>query len=210
MELAHAVSVLVGNECVRTSPILDVQSLRNMFPEDASRAFWAGIKRLTDAGLLRRLGRGIYRNMAGDAPFAGDVGRIATLQRPGALSYMSLESAASEWGFIRPIPQYTAMMTTGRSGRFDLADSTIEFIHTARTQQEIVARTWWHAERQMRLAEPELVLSDMKRTRRGVGLVDRDDYHDAVAAYRANNMREATPTALDDGSPNRTARRVVR
>ena len=202
MELAHAVSVLIGNQCVRTSPVLDVQSLRNMFPEDGSRAFWAGIKRLTDAGLLRRLGRGIYRNMAGDAPFTRDVGHIAALQRPDGLSYMSLESAASEWGFIRPIPQYTVMMTTGRSGRFDLADSTIEFVHTARTQHEIVAHTWWHEQRHMRIAEPELVVSDMRRTRRGVDLVDWVDYKAAVVAYRQKGPVATMPAALDESSPN--------
>lgn len=191
MELAHAVSVLVGNECVRASPVLDVQSLRNMFPEDGSRTFWAGIKRLTETGLLRRLGRGIYRNMAGDAPFAGDVGRVATVLRPTSSSYMSLESAASEWGFIRPIPQYTAMMTTGRSGRFDFADTFIEFVHTARTQQEIADRTVWREDRQMRVAEPALVLADMKRTRRGVELVDWDDYNDAVARHREGGGRWA-------------------
>ena len=197
MELAHAVAILVGNECLRTSPILDVQSLRNIFPEDGPRAFWAGIRRLTDAGLLRRMGRGVYRNMAGDAPFTGDVGRIATLKRPAALSYMSLESAASEWGFIRPIPQYTAMMTTGRSGRFDLPGSAIEFIHTGRTRQEIVARTLWHEERQLRIAEPALVVEDMKRTRRGVGLVDWDDHSAAVAAYRNGDTEAGGPAALD-------------
>lgn len=197
MELARALSILVGSKCLRTSPILDVQSLRNIFPEDGPRAFWAGISRLTDAGLLRRMGRGIYRNMAGDTSFTGDVGRIATLKRPAALSYMSLASAASEWGFIRPIPQYTAMMTTGRSGRFDLPGSRIEFIHTGRTRQEIVARTLWHEERQLRIAEPALVIEDMKRTRRGVGLVDWDDYRDAVAAYRNGDTEAAGPAALD-------------
>ena len=193
MELAHAVSVLVGTDCVRDFPVLDVRSLRNMFPEDGTRAFWAGIKRLTETGLLRRVGRGIYRNMAGDASFAGDIGRIATLLRGAALSYMSLESAASEWGFIRPIPQYTAMMTTGRSGRFDLADTFIEFVHTARTQQEIVARTRWWEDRQLRIAEPALVLSDMKRTRRGVGLVDWDDYEDALARFAASDPGAEAP-----------------
>lgn len=199
MELAHAVSVLVGTDCVRDFPVLDVRSLRNMFPEDGTRAFWAGIKRLTETGLLRRVGRGIYRNMAGDASFAGDIGRIATLLRPVALSYMSLESAASEWGFIRPIPQYTTMMTTGRSGRFDLADTFIEFVHTARTQQEIVSRTRWWEERQLRIGEPALVLSDMKRTRRGVGLVDWDDYEDALNRFAASDpgTEEAIETARD-------------
>lgn len=187
MDLAHAVSVLVGTECVRASPLLDVHSLRNMFPEDGTRAFWAGIKRLTDTGLLRRMGRGIYRNMAGDTPFTGDIGRIATLLRPAALTYMSLESAASELGFIRPIPQYTTMVTTGRSGRFDLADTFIEFVHTARTQQEIVSRTRWWEDRQLRIAEPALVLADMKRTRRDIGLVDWDDYEDAVASFAASD-----------------------
>ena len=71
------------------------------------------IKRLTADGILERIAHDAYLYLLFHPNGCDLLGHIAAFLRPGEVTYESLESAASQWGFISQIPR-------GRSRRYPL------------------------------------------------------------------------------------------
>ena len=89
------------------------------------------IKRLAADGILERVAHDAYLYLLFHPNGCDVLGHIATFLRPGEVTYESLESAASQWGFISQIPLgRISCVTTGAEGLVDTRFGAIEFIHT--------------------------------------------------------------------------------
>ncbi len=141
--------------------------------QPATRA--ATIGRLVESGWLKSAARGVLVYPAGQQNDGYDLERIARAIRRGEYSYISLESALSEWGAISQVPMgHLTIMTTGRKGVFPTPWGTIEFTHTARPLEDILQSTLFPPGRPLRLATPETAWRDLKRVGRNCEMVDRE------------------------------------
>ncbi|MFR7738396.1 MAG: hypothetical protein ACLU0V_12325, partial [Eggerthella lenta] len=78
------------------------------------------IKRLAADGILERVAHDAYLYLLFHPNGCDVLGHIATFLRPGEVTYESLESAASQWGFISQIPLgRISCVTTGAEGLVD-------------------------------------------------------------------------------------------
>ena len=201
MKFADAIKALAVNADRESFPLLDKNALLTMLPSQHPKALEYTIRRLHDAGILQRVKKGLYINATTHRPVVERPGLMAAMLRPGCLSYLSLESALAEWGSISQGPMRYTMMTTGRRGEFATAWGSIEFTHTGRSTLEILERTELLKDRRMRIANPDLALEDLRRTRRNQHLVDEEEHRDIVAAWRrdrgdADPWREMGQEAL--------------
>jgi hypothetical protein len=149
------------------------RQLARLFPNDAPKAFAAGLIRLVRAGHLVRACRGVYVNPHAHSLDSRVVERIAQALRPGAYNYVSLESLLSEAGAISQIPlDRLTVMTTGRKGTYRTPYGVIEFTHTKRPVADVLARIRREEGRPLRVASPAVAWRDLKRVGRNLGLVD--------------------------------------
>jgi predicted transcriptional regulator of viral defense system len=149
------------------------RELAKLFPRDNAKAFAEGLTRLVRAGFLVRACRGVYVNPRAHSLDSRVIERIARALRPGAYSYVSLESALSESGAISQIPlDRLTVMTTGRKGVYETPYGVIEFTHTKRPVADILNGIRQIAGRPLRVATPSVAWRDLKRVGRNVSMVD--------------------------------------
>lgn len=150
------------------------QHLRACFHEDSDKAFAAGLARLVDTGILTRAARGVYVHDAAKSRDGRTIERIAIALRPADLSYISLESALSEYGVISQIPMdRITLMTTGREGEIRTPYGTIEFVHTKREPDDLRQATL-STDRPLRMARIDTAIRDLRRVGRNLHLVDSE------------------------------------
>jgi len=155
------------------------RDLARLFPGDSARALNKGVGRLVDKGLLERICRGVYINPLTRQRDSRLLEHVAVALRRGEYSYLSLESALSEYGAISQIPlDRLTVMTTGRKGEYRTPYGVIELTHTARPAEVILAHTVLAAERPLRVATREAAWRDLKRVGRNLALVDREALRD--------------------------------
>ena len=155
--------------------------LRKLFPGDSDVTFKAGLERLTTTGFLQRVARGVYMYKLSGDPGQHLLERIAVTLRRGHYNYLSLESALSVYGIISQVPLAgIAVMTTGRSGVFVTTLGRIEFIHTKRSGDHILAHTR-DVGHPLRLATPGAAVRDLRRVGRNVHLIDEGELKEVLA-----------------------------
>ena len=111
---------------------------------------------------------------------------VAIRLRSGEYSYVSLESALSEFGVISQIPVgRTTMMTTGRSGEIHSIYDTLDFTHTTRSVRDILSSTLVIKGRPLRFARVETALRDLRQVGRNLDLVDMDVYREILEEQAA-------------------------
>ena len=147
--------------------------LAAMFPSESDEAMEKSIKRMRAMGVLYRVSKGVYIN-----PYAKSRNRfiaeaIAHAMRRGQISYVSLESILSEYGLISQVPiSYLTVMTTGRSGIVKTTHGTIEFTHTKRSREDIMARTMERPKCPLRIATQWAAVEDLRRVGRNLNMLD--------------------------------------
>lgn len=152
--------------------VFTLADLNKIFAEDSPKTLQAGLNRLVKDGLLSRPVRGIYVFNFAHSQDSYTIEHIARALRRGEYNYVSLESALSEYGIISQIPiDRLTVMTTGRKGTYATPFGTIEFTHTKRQQQDILAGMV-QTNRPLKIATPEYALRDLKRVGRNVHLVN--------------------------------------
>ena len=166
MTLPDAVRVLVLGEG-RPFHVLGRQDLRLLFPDDAQRAFESGLASLVELGLLERVARGVYLNLAAEPP-TNSVGLMVDALRPSHLSYLSYESALADAGSLSQQPLWYTVATTGNGGEFRTRHGNIRFRHTNRQRSEIVANTVVDGRNGYLVAHPAMALDDLRRAEPGV------------------------------------------
>ena len=153
------------------------KDLAKIFHEDNSKTLQEGINRLRKHGILEGVARGIYYYALSRTHDSYRLERIARAMRRGEYSYVSLESALSEYGAISQIPiDRLTIMTTGRKGTHRTPYGTIEFTHTSRPIIELLPRMR-DIGRPLKMATPEAAWADLKRVGRNTYLVDVEAIH---------------------------------
>jgi hypothetical protein len=143
-----------------------------LFPDEEPAVLTQSLARLTKAGYLIRLAKGLYANPSARSQSIYPMEEIALKLRPGELSYVSLESALSMYGWISQIPLgVLTVMTTGRTGQFKTPWGTIELTHTSRSHKSILENTHWDPNRKFMVATANAAYRDLKRAGRNLDLV---------------------------------------
>ncbi len=154
------------------------RDLATLFPEDNPRTLQAGLDRLVKNGVLVRAVNGVYINALSAGGFTHTLENIAKAMRRGEYSYVSLESALSEYGVISQIPMRLTIMTTGRKGEVTTSFGTIEFTHTARPVHDILDDIH-DVGRPLRLAGKHKACRDLRRVGRNTELIDEEMLHES-------------------------------
>lgn len=155
--------------------VFATQDLARLFPNDSPGALSKGLDRLVEAGILRRVCRGVYVNPNAASRDRFLLERIALVLRRGEYSYVSLESMLSELGVISQIPlDRLTVMTTGRKGDYKTPYGVIEFNHTKRAISDVLAHSYHVEGRPMRITDAATAWRDLKRVGRNVHLVDKE------------------------------------
>ncbi len=158
--------------------VFSTQDISKLFPEDTKRALQAGIHRLVGQGILLRASKGVFIYALSQHQHNYPLEWIAKTMRRGEYSYLSLESALSEYGVISQIPMdRITVMTTGRKGEYTTPFGTIEFTHTQRMPADIVNNTVLVG-RPLRMATQQAAYRDLKRVGRNIHLVDEASTHE--------------------------------
>ena len=148
--------------------------LAKVFHEDEERTLQTGLDRLVRQGVLLRAARGIYVYALSGNKGGGTLEQIAKTIRRGEYSYVSLESALSEYGVISQVPMdRLTVMTTGRKGEYKTPFGTITFTHTQRSVGDIVNSTRV-VDRPLRMASKAAACRDLKRVGRNTHLIDEE------------------------------------
>ncbi len=173
MNRNHLLQVLTDwdrrERCVYT-----LGDLARLFPEDGPATLQAGVERQVRAGVLQRACRGVYVYPLGRSFDANMIERVAAALRRNEYSYVSLESALSEYSIISQVPiGWLGVMTTGRGGSVRTRYGTIEFTHTERSGDSILASTV-EIGRPLRLAKPLAAVRDLRRVGRNTQLIDEE------------------------------------
>lgn len=160
------------DECSRNGRyVFHLKDLQNIFPDESERTLKASLKRLVDASLLTRAAHGVYvyNRAAKDSYILEHI--VRTLRR-GEYSYVSLESALSQYSVISQIPvDRLTVMTTGRSGEFKTPWGVIEMTHSERSVQDILQGTV-QTDAPIRFAKKSTALRDLRRVGRNTHLID--------------------------------------
>lgn len=153
------------------------KDLAKVFHEDNPKTLQEGINRLRQHGILEGVARGLYCYALSRTPDSYRLERIARAMRRGEYSYVSLESALSEYGAISQIPvDRLTVMTTGRKGTYRTPYGTIEFTHTSRPIIELLQRMR-DIGRPLRMATLEAAWADLKRVGRNTNMVNVEVVH---------------------------------
>jgi hypothetical protein len=155
--------------------------LKSYFPAEPAINLKKCIERAVAKGVLQRPCRGVYMSGKHLQDNVYKLESIAVVLRPGHYSYISLETALSEFSVISQMTiNYLTVMTTGRSQIYTTPYGTIEFTHTTRSELDIVGNISRQDDRPLRIASAQLALSDLKRVRRNLNLVDMQVYEEVV------------------------------
>ncbi len=136
------------------------------------------IKRLAADGILERVAHDAYLYLLFHPNGCDVLGHIATFLRPGEVTYESLESAASQWGFISQIPLgRISCVTTGAEGLVDTRFGAIEFIHTDDDSNDVKRGILDRMPRnRLPIATEERCLHDLVSRKRSLELIDWDEW----------------------------------
>ena len=176
MKQAHAIRQLAAQDR-QGRQVFTYYDLATLFPEDNPRTLQASLDRLVKNGVLIRAVNGVYVNALSANAFTHTLENIAKAMRRGEYSYVSLESALSEYGVISQIPMRLTIMTTGRKGEVNTPFGVIEFTHTGRPVRDILDDVH-DVGRPLRLAGKHKACRDLRRVGRNTELIDEELLHE--------------------------------
>jgi predicted transcriptional regulator of viral defense system len=153
---------------------LTLPNLRIMFPEPL-KTFRKSLGRMERLGLVVRVARGIYLNPRARSLPLDLLSVLVSFLRPWCFNYLSLESALSEAGIISQMPSRLTVMTTGRKGVFETPYGIIEFVHTSRSEDEILKEVNYDSFREIYVATPQRAERDLRRVGRNTGLIQHQE-----------------------------------
>ncbi len=155
--------------------------VRNVFPGEPEENLKKTLSRAESGRVIERACRGVYLYKRASSANAYKLESVAAALRSGKYSYISLETALSEYGIISQMTLgRLTVMTTGRSQKYATPHGTIEFTHTSRPGSEIVRSTYWQGGRPLRVAKPETAFEDLRRVGRNIHMVDMETYHEVI------------------------------
>lgn len=151
--------------------VFSARDMAKVLHEDAPAAREATIRRLVTEGILERPTKGVYVFAMSSHRGPDTLELIARTLRRGDHSYVSLESALSEYGAISQIPvSRLTVMTTGRKGTYKTPYGVIEFTHTKRPLPDILTSAL-DRDRPLRVASKAAAIRDLRRVGRNTHLL---------------------------------------
>ena len=155
--------------------------IRNIFPGEPEENLKKTLSRAVSGRVIERACRGVYLYARAYSVNVYKLESVAAALRGGKYSYVSLETALSEYGIINQMTLgHLTVMTTGRSQKYATPHGTIEFTHTSRPGSEIVRNTFWQDGRPLRVANPETAFEDLRRVGRNIHMVDMEAYREVI------------------------------
>lgn len=154
--------------------VFQLHDFDKIFPDESPRALKGSLKRLVDSNILIRAVQGVYvyQRATKDSYILEHI--VKTMRR-GEYSYVSLESALSEYGVISQIPiGRLTVMTTGRSGEYKTPWGVIELTHTERSVSDILSGTI-ETKSPIKFAKKETAVRDLLRVGRNTHLIDNTE-----------------------------------
>ncbi len=156
------------------------RDLKMLFPDDSAKSLEMSLRRFVRDGTLDRACRGVYVLPRARSDVGYTVEHVAIVLRRGHYSYVSLESALSEYGAISQVPlSVITVMTTGRSGLVTTTWGSIEFTHTRQSRSTIL-NGMVEVGRPLRFARARTALSDLQHVGRNLHLVDYEELEDVA------------------------------
>lgn len=159
--------------------------LAKLFPDESDKTLEKSLGRMVKSGLLVRASKGIYVNPDARSRSSRIIEDIVLALRRGCYSYVSLESALSEYGLISQIPMRLTVMTTGPGGTYHTAYGTIELTHTQRSVSDILDRSIKDPSRPLRFARKHAAVQDLMRVGRNTNMLDEEELAELEAQERA-------------------------
>jgi hypothetical protein len=161
--------------------VLAKRDIVQMFPNEDEKALEKSLQRLVVDKLLLRVAKGIYLNPYASSRNSWAIEEVAKALRPDSFSYVSLESILSEYGVISQIPMSRiTVMTTGARGVFETPLGTIEFTHTKRSPESLIARTIHDKRRPLRIARKKAAVQDLYRVGRNTNMIDQEELEEEL------------------------------
>lgn len=152
--------------------LYSLHELALIFPDEEPQQLKNSLVRQCKAGNLLKVGGGLYAWPDAHSTPMYRLEHLINRLRPRELSYISLESALSMYGWISQIPlAVLTVMTTGRSYLQQTAYGSIEWVHTEQSDTIILNATSWDPMRGCLIAKPFLAYRDIKRVSRNLELV---------------------------------------
>ena len=162
--------------------------IRNIFPGEPEENLKKTLKRAVENCVIERACRGVYLYTRTNSQNPYKLESVAAALRGGNYSYISLETALSEYSIISQMTlNYLTVMTTGRSQKYTTPYGVIEFTHTSRRESDIVLNTHWQDGRPLRAANPETAFEDLKRVGRNTHMVSMETYHEVTREHSSVN-----------------------
>ena len=162
--------------------LFTLADLHGTLPEHRPGALRALVRRAEQAGLLRRICRGLYLYSSVDYPRGLVLYHAAARLRADEFNYISLESALSDAGVISQIPMnWITLMSSGRSQVVNCGDfGTIEFVHTKKQPAALYEQLTYDTRCHLWRASVALAIRDMKVARRNLDLIDWETVDESV------------------------------
>ena len=144
-------------------------------PNKSDGAIEKSLQRLCLAGLIGRACRGVYVLIDNGYPDSRVMEELAALLRPGALNYLSFESALAHAGLMPPTPpRIVTVATTGAKGLYNTLWGVVEFTHVDHVALDISAQTAMRPGGYLSVACDALALLDQAALGRNLHLLKQD------------------------------------
>jgi predicted transcriptional regulator of viral defense system len=175
ISLAEATDRLMGLDC-KGIQVFNRTDLALLFQCDSPSTLRKILLELQRADVIYRAARNVYVNCLAKSRKLYLIEEIANIIRREHFNYVSLESILSEFGVISQIMiSRITIMTTGKSGIFNTKYGTIEFTHTKRDVNSLLARTLQMEGRPLRIATLRAGVADLRRVGRNTNMIDLEE-----------------------------------
>lgn len=163
--------------------------LRIMFPDESDEALKVSVGRQVAQGHLEKIAHGLYANpRANSRPQDYPLESLIAYLRPDDFSYITAETILSEAGVISQMPSLLVVMTTGKKKTVKTFFGDIEFIHTDIPLRALKEGTFLDENRKCYVATVGKAYEDLKRMRRSLDLIDRDELMDRLEEETQENQ----------------------
>jgi predicted transcriptional regulator of viral defense system len=152
--------------------VFSTQDLKKMFCDEDANTLKKSLQKLVRNHVLTKASKGIYVFDAAKSRNSFIIEQIALVLRRGHYSYVSLESALSEYGVISQIPiSRITVMTTGRKGEYKTPFGIIEFTHTQKNLIDLLSGISYSKGRPLPIAKVDIAKKDLRRVGRNVNMI---------------------------------------
>lgn len=147
--------------------------MAGFFLNESGKKLHQSLQRYVRCGLLRHLVADVYANAFLVSLPTSNLSALLPYVRPGHFSYISFESALSDYGAISQIPFILTCATTGESGVVETSIGRFDF--TKVPHDNFLNSVYFDRELGMYYAEPALAYRDLQAAKRNLGLVDMEE-----------------------------------